>query len=34
MSKHIIERTAPVNYRVPENIPPAIKYHTIVADPP
>ena len=34
MSKHKIERTAPVNYRVPENIPPAIKYHTIVADPP
>lgn len=34
MSEHKIERTAPVNYRVPENIPPAIKYHTIVADPP
>ena len=34
MTKHIIERTAPVNYRVPENIPAAIKYHTIVADPP
>ena len=34
MSKHKIERTAPVNYRVPENIPPSIKYHTILADPP
>ena len=34
MSEHKIERTAPVNYRVPENIPPSIKYHTILADPP
>lgn len=34
MSEHKIERTAPVNYRVPENIPPSTKYHTILADPP
>ena len=32
--KHKIEKTAPVNYRVSENIPPIPKFRTIVADPP
>lgn len=34
MAKHRIEKMAPVNYRVPENIPPIPKFRTIVADPP
>lgn len=34
MSKHIVEREAPKNYRVPEGIPSRQKYRTIVADPP
>ena len=34
MAKHKIERTAPTDYRVPENIPKPPKFRTIVADPP
>ena len=34
MTKHNIERQAPEECRVPENIPPKIKYRCIVADPP
>ena len=34
MSKHIVEREAPKNYRVPDNIPAIPKFRTIVADPP
>lgn len=34
MTKHIIERSAPTKYRVPENIPKLPKFRTIVADPP
>ena len=33
MSKHIVEREAPTDYRVPDNIPPRRKYRTILADP-
>ncbi len=34
MKKHIIERQAPMECRVPENIPDTPKFRTIVADPP
>ena len=34
MAKHIIEREAPKNYRVPENIPTHMPFKTVVADPP
>ena len=34
MSEHKIERTAPVNYRVPENIPPTPRFRAIIADAP
>ena len=34
MAKHNIEKVAPVNYRVPKNIPQTPKFRTIVADPP
>ena len=34
MSKHIIERTAPVNYRVPENIPPTPRFRALLVDAP
>ena len=33
MAKHIIQRATPVVERVPLNIPPQKKYHTILADP-
>ena len=32
--KHKIEKAAPADYRVPENIPPIPKFKCIVADPP
>ncbi|MBQ2695080.1 methyltransferase [Candidatus Saccharibacteria bacterium] len=32
--KHIIEERAPVNYRIPENIPVVPKFKTVLADPP
>ena len=32
--KHKIEKTAPTECRVPENIPATPKFRTIVADPP
>ena len=34
MAKHIVEREAPTNYRIPDNIPAIPKFRTIVADPP
>lgn len=34
MMKHIIETSAPENYRVPKNIPAHPKFKAIVADPP
>ena len=34
MAKHIIEKAAPINYRVPENIPPTPKFHSLSVDPP
>lgn len=34
MAKHKIEKTAPVNYRVPENIPEPRRYATILCDFP
>ena len=34
MTRHNIEKSAPTKYRVPENIPNAPKFRTIVADPP
>ena len=34
MSKHIIEKEAPKDYRVPENIPVIPKVKQIIADPP
>ena len=34
MVKHGIQKSAPENYRVPDNIPPIPKFRTIVADPP
>ena len=32
--KHKIEKSAPVNCRIPENIPPTPRFRTLVADPP
>lgn len=34
MSKHIIEKTAPKNYRIPENIPQTPKFACVACDPP
>lgn len=34
MSKHIIGRTASVNYRVPENIPPTPRFRALLVDAP
>lgn len=34
MTKHKIEKAAPEHYRVPENIPPTPKFHTLLADCP